>query len=87
MFCKLCQRFNTRSERNSSTSFNLLPCVVLRKDVLVRHADSLMHKSAVLQEQERLASQHNGGIVQALSEAISIEKKAILGALKCLYWA
>ena len=86
MFCTLCQRFNTRNERNSSTIFNLLPCVSLRRDVLARHADSLMHKSAVLQEHERLASQPNGGIVHAFSEAISMESKPIVGATKCLYW-
>ena len=67
MFCKLCQRFNTCNEHNLSTIFYLLPCVLLRKDVLARHADSLMDRSAVFQEQERLASYHNHGIVQALS--------------------
>ena len=82
----LCQRFNTCNERNSSTIFNLLPCVSLRRAVLARHADSLMHKSAVLQEHERLAFQQNGGIVHAFSEAISMERKSIVGAMKCLYW-
>ena len=86
MFCRLCKRFNTRNERNSFAVFNMTPCVSLRKDVLARHADSSMHKSAMMQEHDRLASQQGGGIEQAFSKAISIEKKAALGAMKCLYW-
>ncbi len=46
MYCKLCQRFNTRIECNSSAVFNITPCISLCKDVLPRHADSDMHKSA-----------------------------------------
>ena len=64
----------------------MTPCVSLRKDVLARHADSSMLKSAVVQEQDRQASERGGGIVQAFSEAMSVEKKAALGAMKCLYW-
>ena len=54
------------NERNSFTISNLLHCVSLRKDALARHADSLMHKSAVSQGQQCLASLHNSGIIQAL---------------------
>lgn len=86
MYCKLCKRFNTRNERNSAAVFNITPCISLRKDVLTRHADSHMHKSAVRQECERLASEQGGGIVQAFTEAASVERKAALGTMKCLYW-
>ena len=55
------------NERNSSTISNLLHCVSLRKDAPARQAESLMHKSAVFQEQQCLASQRNGGIIQAIS--------------------
>ena len=64
----------------------MTPCVSLRKDVLARHANSSMHKSTMMQEHDRLASQQGGGIEQAFSEAMSIEKKAALGTMKCLYW-
>ena len=86
MFCRLCKRFNTHNERNYFAVFNMTTCVSLRKDVLARHADSSMHKSAMMQEHDRLASQQGGGIEQAFSKAISIEKTAALGAMKCLYW-
>ena len=83
IYCRLCKHFN---ERNSAAVFNITPCISLRKDVLARHADSRMHKSALWQEHERLASEQGGGIVQAFSEAASVERKAALGAMKCLYW-
>ena len=86
MFCRLCKRFNTRNERNSFAVFNMTPCVSVRKDALARHADSSMHKSAMMQEHDRLALKQGGGIEQAFSEAMSIEKKAALGTMKCLYW-
>ena len=72
MFCKLCKRFNTHNERNTSAIFNLSPCVSLRKDVLARHADSNMHKQAVRQEHERLAAEASDGIEQAFHEAASV---------------
>ena len=61
MFCKLSQRFNAPMfERNSSAIFNVTPCISLHTDVLARHADSCMHKSATSREHERLASQQGG---------------------------
>ena len=86
MYCRLCKRFNTRNERNGAATFNSTPCISLRKDAIRRHAGSSMHKAAVLLECERLASEKTGGIVQAFSEAASTERKAALGAMKCLYW-
>ena len=86
MYCRLYKHFNTCNECNSAAVFNITPCISLRKDVLARHADSRMHTSAVRQEHERLASEQGGGIVQAFSEAASVEWKAALGAIKCLYW-
>ena len=40
----------------------MTPCVSLRMDVLARHADSSMYKSAIMQEHDRLTSQQGGGI-------------------------
>jgi hypothetical protein len=45
-----------------------------------------MHKSALAQEQERLAAEQSGGIAQAFSVVASVERKAAVGAMKCLYW-
>lgn len=86
MYCRLCKRFNTRNERNGVATFNSTPCISLRKDALKRHAGSSMHKAAVQLECEQLASERTGGIVQAFSEVASTERKAALGAMKCLYW-
>ena len=62
--------------------------LLLLTDAIRRHAGSSMHKTAVLLECERLASEKTGGIIQAFSEAASTERKTALGlgAMKCLYW-
>ena len=65
--------------------FNTTPCISLRKDAIRRHAGTSMHKVAVQLENERLASERTGGIAQAFSYGISTERKAALGAMKCLY--
>lgn len=45
-----------------------------------------MHKQAVRQEHERLAAEASGGIEQAFHETASVQRKAAMGAMKCLYW-
>lgn len=86
MYCRLCKRFNTRNERNGIAVFNNTPCISLHRDAISRHAGTGMHKVAVQLEYKRLASKRTGGIMQAFSDAISTERKAALGAMKCLYW-
>ena len=82
MYCRLCTRFNTRNKQNGSAVFNSTPCISLRKDVLVRHADSYMHKLAQELECDRLAAESSGGIIQAFSTAASAERKAVVGAME-----
>ena len=51
-----------------------------------RHKDSKMHKEAEELETTRLASRKDGGIRQAFSSRITVQRKALIGALKLLYW-
>ena len=87
MFCN-CVSASTPAmfESNSCAIFNVIPCISLRTDVLARQADSCMHKLAISWEHECLASEQGGGIEQAFCEAVSLERKATVGAMKCLYW-
>ena len=62
------------------------PCTYLRKDMLQRHKASKMHQDAEAREADRLASQSDGGIVQAFSTRVMINRKALLGALQMMYW-
>ena len=45
-----------------------------------------MHKEALEQETTRLASERDGGIRQAFSSEVQLQRKAITGALHLLYW-
>lgn len=45
-----------------------------------------MHKDAEQHEAQRLASQRDGGIIQAFSVRVSLNRKALIGALKMMYW-
>lgn len=45
-----------------------------------------MHKGAEQREAQRLASQRDGGIIQAFSVRVSLNRKALIGALKKMYW-
>lgn len=76
---------NTRNKLNSSAVFNLSPCISLHKDVISQYSNSLMHKSAVTLGQEHLAAEQGGGIVLVFSVVASVERKAPVGAMKCLY--
>ena len=50
MYCKLCQKFDTKNRPNQSRVWNKEPCTTIRKDVLMRHEASMMHKEALEQE-------------------------------------
>ena len=54
--------------------------------MLYRHKQSSMHKEAQELESTRLASESDGGIRQAFSSRILVQRKAIIGVLHLLYW-
>ena len=85
IMCLLCQRHSTK-QRNGVGTWTEKPCTLLRKDTLQRHKASSMHKEAEELESYRVASQHDGGIVSAFSSTISAQRKALVGAMKLLYW-
>lgn len=47
---------------------------------------SHMHKSALAREQEHLAAEQGGGIAHVFSAVASVDRKAAVRAMKCLYW-
>ena len=85
LLCSLCKQHNTK-QRNSVGTWTDKPCNLLRRDIIQRHKDSKMHKEAEELEAARLASQKDGGIRQAFSSRIMIQRKALIGALKLMYW-
>jgi len=83
MRCKLCTKYG-KSPRNGSGSWTTNPCYSLRKDKIIKHANSAMHRGAVVAEAE--ASSHSGGLPRAFQDAVTMEMKAAIGCCKCIYW-
>ena len=54
--------------------------------MLQRHKTSAMHKEDEQLETARLSSQRDGGIRQAFSARIMLQRNALVGALKLIYW-
>lgn len=81
MQCKLCKKHG-KVPRNGRGSWCTEPCFTMRKDKIMRHAESHMHRSAAVVEAEHGA----GGIRQAFQDAVTLEVKAAIGCCKCIYF-
>ena len=81
MHCKLCKKHG-KVARNGKGRWCTEPCFTLRKDKIVRHAESRMHRDAAMVEAEHSA----GGIRQAFQDAVTLEMKAAVGCCKCIYF-
>ena len=86
MMCRLCKRHHTKNKYNQSTVWSVTPCICLRKDSVRRHSKSAQYLCAVELESCRLASVKDGGIRQAFQLQASLQRKAVKGAMQCLYW-
>ena len=83
MFCRLCQKHNKTTKR---MVFIRSPCVLFRKDKLHEHQKTQGHIDAVKAESHAAAAKCSGGIRAAIDSQVSLKNKAIIGALKCVYW-
>ena len=86
MYCKLCHNFSTRNRQNQSVVWNKEPCVTIRKDMLSRHEGSVMHREALEQERACKMVRARGGIKEALDKQVTLQRQALIAAMKCLYW-
>ena len=62
------------------------PCYYLQKHMLERHQQSKMNLEAQFIEHTRQSAQHHGGIQKAFTSRIKLQRKAVVGALKVVYW-
>ena len=86
MYCKLCRKFDTKNRQNQSKVWNREPCKTIRKDALARHEASTMHREAVEQERACQIVKCRGGIREAIEGQVVLQRNAVVGAMKCLYW-
>ena len=88
MVCTLCRKFSRRPQKcvPGKAIWVDVPCKTVRRSSLILHKDSKSHKEAVQMEVMLQASKRDGGIQRALDSVVSAQRKAFLGALKCMYF-
>lgn len=84
----VCQKFDTKNRQNQAKVWNTAPepCTTLRKDVLARHEASAMHKEAVEQARACQIVKACEEIRETVQGQVALQKSAVIGAMKCLYW-
>ena len=85
MFCTLCKQFN-KIPRNGSGVWVSMGCKSFRNDKVKAHEQCASHKETEKDRAAKAASESSGGIRAALQEAMSQERRAVIGALKCMYF-
>ena len=84
LYCSLCishQRTNARC-----SIWIKEPCRQLRRDKIVDHQKSQIHIESVRAERDKVESSSSGGIVAAFSQQVNLQRLAVVGALKIIYW-
>ena len=84
VLCSLCMKHKT-DQRNHAGTWTSKPCVCIRKDMIDRHSKSAMHREAI-KETLRSQSSGDGGIVRAFECQVTAQRKAVVGAMKVMYW-
>ena len=81
MRCKLCAKHG-KSPRNGKGSWTTNPCFSLRRDKILKHESSAMHKAALVAAAEASC----GDIPRKFKDAETVEMQAAVGCCKCIYW-
>ena len=83
MLCTLCGKHDETSKRMVWLS---IPCKLLRKDKVREHERSQCHIDAVKAEALAVAARRSNGIRACMEDQVSLQRQAVRGAFKCLYW-
>lgn len=85
MLCSFCTKFNMKS-KNGSGVWVSVPCTYLVRDSLLRHAKTKMHIEATDLEAHSIFAGKGQSIQSAVEHHTSLEKTALIGAFKIMYW-
>ncbi|XP_076103623.1 zinc finger protein 862-like [Mytilus galloprovincialis] len=85
MLCSFCTKFNMKS-KNGSGVWVSVPCTYLVRDSLLRHAKTKMHIEATDLEANSILAGKGQSIQSAVEHHTSLEKTALIGAFKIMYW-
>ena len=83
MLCSVCAKHKESSKR---MVWITVPCKFFRKDKLCEHKRSQCHVDATKAEAMAVAFGRPGGVCACIEEQVSLERQAILGEFKCVYW-
>ena len=83
MLCSLCRKHSETSKRMVWIS---IPCRLVRKDKLREHKRSQCHQDAVRAESIAVAAKRSGGIAASMEQLVSLQRQAVRGAFRCMYW-
>lgn len=88
MLCSLCRKHSRRPKKSVTgrCAWVDVPCVTLTRNTLSKHELSEAHCDAVKLETQLCLSKKDGGIAGAFSAVQSSERRAMIGAFKCMYW-
>ena len=83
MLCSLCRKHSETSNRMVWIS---IPCRLVRKDKLREHERSQCHQDAVHAESIAVAAKRSGGIAASIEQQVSLQRQAVRGAFRYMYW-
>ena len=88
MMCKLCRKRSQRPQkvRQGCAVWVDVPCFNYKQESLKEHEKTNNHSIAVSMEVQLGLTAVDGGIEGAFKEVITVERKAFIGHLKCMYW-
>ena len=85
LYCTLCKTHNLETSTRHRTWMKE-PCTQLRKDKILEHQRSQIHLQSVEAEKARVDALRSGAIVAAFDQQVSLQRQAVIGALKIVYW-
>lgn len=85
MYCELCRKLSRRPQRVAigQAVWVDIACQTLTRLSLKNHESSEFHKDAMRLKAQLSAT---GNIAQAFTVVESAERRAMIGAFKCMYW-
>ena len=88
MLCTLCRKHSRRPKKSvvGRAVWTDILCCSITRQALVKHSQSESHVDAVKLEAALSSSRVDSGIEMAFQCVVSAERKALIGALKCMYF-
>lgn len=85
MLCTYCTKHGKKAKNGTDTWIGT-PCTTLVKESLNRHQKSKTHQEAAQLEAQSILAGKGQGIQDSLTQHCTLERTALIGAFRCLYW-